>query len=130
MPTQYVIDIANRIVRTTFSGVVTCHQVAAHARRLRDDPAFEQNFSELVMFGENSDIQLKYLDWQSLSDVDPFSPSSKRAFVVHSRSAVYGAIRMNQAARGETINIRIFETADEALFWLSAPKPLARAEGR
>jgi len=81
------------------------------------------------MFGEEPDIQLTYLDWQSLANTDPFLRSSKRAFVVQHRSAVLGAIRMHQTARSDAPNIRIFETEDEALSWLSEPERRAQAEG-
>ncbi|MGO9088389.1 MAG: hypothetical protein ACLQBK_24550 [Candidatus Sulfotelmatobacter sp.] len=120
MPTQYVIDIDNHIVQTRFSGLVTHHDVADHAARLHDDPAFDPQFSELVTFGEDPDIQLSYLDWQSLADRDPFSTSSMRAFVVQPRCAVYGVVRMCQIARNNPPNICIFETVEEALSWLCA----------
>jgi hypothetical protein len=128
MPTQYVVDIDNHIVRTRFSGLVTHHDVADHAARLHGDPAFDPQFSELVTFGENPDIQLGYLDWQSLADRDPFSSSSKRAFVVQPRCAVYGVVRMCQIARNHPANICIFETLEEALSWLSAPASLCSGE--
>jgi len=124
MPTQYVIDIDNRIVQTRFSGLVTHHDVADHAARLHGDPAFDPQFSELVTFGEDPDIQLGYLDWQSLADRDPFSSSSKRAFVVQPRCAAYGVVRMCQIARDNPANICIFETVEEALSWLSPRVPL------
>jgi len=129
MSTQYVIDIDNHVVRTTFSGRVTCRNIVEYASKLRGDPGFAPHFSELVMFGEDPDIQLSYLDWQSLSTTDPFLRSSKRAFVVQHRSAVLGAIRMHQTARSDAPNIRIFETEDEALSWLSEPERRAQAEG-
>jgi hypothetical protein len=128
MPVQYVIHIHDHIVRTTFRGTVTCREVAEHDSRLRSDPAFDPDFSELVTFRDDPDIQLTYLEWRSLSDVDPFSRSSRRAFVVQSHSAVYGVVRMYQIAKSDAPNIKIFETGDEALSWLSAPKRLA--EGR
>jgi hypothetical protein len=130
VPTQYVIDTDNRIVRVTFSGVVTCHEVADCVARLRDDPAFSQDFSELVTVGQNPDIRLGYLDWQSLADRDPFSSTSRHAFVVSVRSVVFGVIRMCQIARNDPGNIRIFEKEDEALAWISTPASLAQAEGR
>jgi hypothetical protein len=134
MPIQYAMDIDNHIVRTTFSGTVTYHEAADYATRLRGDLAFDPQFSELVTFGENPDIQLNYRDWQSLAKRDPFSSGSKRAFVVQSRSVLYsvlyGVIRMYEIVRNDTANIRIFETADEAMSWLSAPARLVGAEGR
>ena len=81
------------------------------------------------MFGEDPDIQLTYLDWQSLANTDPFLRSSKRAFVVQQRSAVLGAIRMYQTARSDAPNIRIFKAEDEARAWLSEPERRAQGEG-
>ena len=130
LPAEYVIDVDNHIVRTTFSGVVTCREVTDSAARLRDDLVFNPHFSELITFKENPDIQLGYLDWQSLADRDPFSSSSKRAFVVPSDSALYGLVRMRQLAEKNPINLRVFETEEEALSWLSMPSGLAQTEGR
>jgi len=129
LPAQYLIDPENHVVRTTFSGVVTRRDVADYAARLRDDPAFSPRFFELITFEANPDIQLSYLDWRSLTDRDPFSDGSKRAFVARAGSALYGMIRMFQSARSDPYNIRVFETTDEAILWLSTPLGFAQAEG-
>lgn len=130
MPTQYSIDVHDNIVRTTFTGTITAREVSEYSARLHSDPGFRPRFSELVIFEGNPDVHLSYLDWQSLSGCDPFLSTSKHAYVVHGRNAVYGAIRMCQCARNDTTNIRIFDAVDEALAWLSATVPQARAEGR
>lgn len=130
MPTQYSIDVDSHIVRTAYSGIVTAREISDYSTRLYVDPVFRSYFSEIVTFEGNTDIRLSYLDWQSLARLDPFSSTSKHAFVVDSRTALRGAIRMYQSARDNTDNIRIFETVDQALAWLSAIAPLARAEGR
>lgn len=130
LPAQYLIDIENGVVRTTFRGALTRCDVADYAARLRDDPAFRPHFFELITFEANPDIQLGYLDWHSLADHDPFFDRSKRAFVTHSGTALYGMIRMFQMARNDPDNIRIFETTEEAMLWLSSPLGFARAEGR
>jgi len=98
--------------------VVTCREVIDYARRLCNDPAFAPHFSELVAFTADSDIRLGYLDWQSSADRDPFSNSSRRAFVLNSQGAIYGTVRMYQTARNDLANIRSFDTEDKALSWL------------
>jgi hypothetical protein len=130
VPTQFSIELASQIVRTAYSGVVTAREISDYSARLQVDPVFRPHFSELVTFEGNADIRLSYLDWKSLAGLDPFSSTSKHAFVVDSRTALRGAIRMYQSAKDDTDNIRIFEAVDEALAWLSAIAPLARAEGR
>jgi hypothetical protein len=129
MPVQYVIDVEHHVVLTTLGGVVTRHELADYAARLRDDPAFKPDFVELITFERNPEIRLGYLDWHSLADCDPFSVASKRAFVIRSSGALYGMIRMFQIARNEPSNIQVFETKDKALLWLSSPLSFAQGEG-
>ena len=130
MPVQYAIDVEHHFVRTILSGVVTSHEVADCASKLRNDVEFSPQLSELIIFEGMPDIQVHYLDWQSLADRDPFSNSSKRAFVARSSTALYGAIRVFQTARNDPPNIRVFETTDDALLWLALPQGFAHAEGR
>ncbi len=116
---DYVIDVENRIVRTTFSGSVRWDDVAQHAARLRDDPAFVPEFSELIVFGPETEIRLQFFDFQALLGADPFSRTAKRAFVIGSRGAIYGSARVYQAARDNSTYVRIFDTLYEARLWLT-----------
>jgi len=120
MPAQYVIDTDNHIVRLTFSGALTYGEIAMHWKRLRADRAFDRGFSELITFAEDIDIQLHFLDLLELLPLDPFSSSSKRAFVVSAQSAAYGIARIYQTIKGDSPYIRTFETTDAALSWLTA----------
>jgi hypothetical protein len=129
MSVQYVIDVEHQLVRTILGGIVTRHEVADYIAKLRDDPGFGPHYFELITFEGNPEIRLGYLDWHSLAECDPFSDASKRALVLHAGSALYGKIRMFQIARNEPSNIRVFETKDEALLWLSRPLSLARGDG-
>lgn len=128
VPAQYLIDTGNHIVRTTFSGVVTCQELVDCATRLRSDPVFYPALSELVTFEGNPDVRLGYLDWLSLAEREPWSLHSKHAFVLPSRGVLFGVVRMCQIARNDTTNIRIFDTEAEALIWLSMPAGIALAE--
>lgn len=116
MAVQYRVDPAARLVRTTFTGVVTHRDPTDNAIRLRCDPAFDPGFSELIQFEEGSEINLNF--WDFRSDLDPFSKTSKRALVAGKQRAVYGIARMFQIARNDDANVRIFATTDEAEAWL------------
>ena len=120
MPIRYEIDKQNRIVQTTFSGSVTYRIVADHALRLGEDHAFDPAFSEIIIFEDVSQIRLNYEDFEALLKVDPFSRSSRRAFVIPERGAVYGVTRIYQAARRDSPSVRIFETLAQALLWLTS----------
>lgn len=52
MAFEYVINPENRLVRTTFSGQVTRIDVANLAECLRREPAFDPEFSEIILFSE------------------------------------------------------------------------------
>jgi hypothetical protein len=119
MPAQYVIDVSNRIVRTTFHGLVTYQQVADLAATLANDGTFDPDFSELIVFESGADIQLQFSHFQQLSRVDPFSKNALRALVVPSRGVLYGVARIYQTFR-DSSNVSIFESEEAAMFWLSA----------
>jgi len=120
MPVQYELDIQNHMVRTTLSGLITHREVADHSARLHCDPDFDPGFCELVAFQGNADIQLGLPELQDLLRLDPFSSTSRRAFVIGSRTEVLGFLRAYQNLRGDSPYVRVFQTADEAILWLSA----------
>lgn len=122
MPVNYVMDMKNRIVRTTFVGVVTSDEVAEHATLLRNDPAFKSDFSELVNLSAALEIQLGYSEFQHLEFVDPFLHEARRAFVVPRRSQAYGTTRMFQTMRKNHETIQIFDNVESALAWLQGVK--------
>lgn len=118
MPTQYTIDVENGIVRTNFRGVVTHREVADLEAELVRDPLFRADLSELATFATDCELRLTFLDLMALSNLDPFSSTSRRALVIPSRGALYGLGRMFQTARDDNPNIRIVESSKEALAWL------------
>jgi len=120
MPAHYVIDTENRTVLTVFKGVVTLREAAEQSAKLRDDPAFYPDFSELIDFNAVSEVQMGYADFSSLLEIDPFSASSKRAFVIGSPNAVYGTARMYQIMLGDEACVEIFKTIGEAARWLAS----------
>ena len=124
MPAHYVIDAENRIVLTIFRGVLTLREAAEQSAKLSADPGFDPDFSELVDFNGVSEVQMGYADFRSLLAIDPFSTTSKHAFVVSSPNSVYGTVRMYHTMRGDDALVEIFKTTTEAINWLtSAAQP-------
>ncbi|HEV2396865.1 MAG TPA: hypothetical protein VGS27_07990 [Candidatus Sulfotelmatobacter sp.] len=118
MPVEYIVDIENRIVRTTFSGTITSRELREMLSRLAIDPSFSSEFSELAVFDQNCSLQLSFLDFKASACIDPFTLKSKRALVVGQSRAHYGVARMFQTARNDSARIRIFEDLNTALSWL------------
>jgi hypothetical protein len=120
MAVRFEVDFVNRLVRTTFTEVVTHWDHSEHTLRLGLDPAFDPSFSELICFDEKASIRLGFLDFRAESD--PFSKDSKRAIVAaRTYPAVYGIARMFQLVRREGANVKIFQTIPEAEAWLGLP---------
>jgi hypothetical protein len=122
MAVQYEIDSANRVVRTTFTGIVEHQDPAAYALRLRDDPAFDPGLSELISFEAWSEIRLSF--WDFRGDLDPFSKASKCAIVAGTDQTIYGIARMFQTVRDDR-RVKIFPTQDEAEAWLEKKPPVS-----
>lgn len=118
MPVQYTIDGRNHLVRTTFNGVVTDCDVFEHASRLRNEPAFEPDFSELADLTGATEVRMSYADFQRLEFADPFSSEAKRAFVVPTGTHIYGLTRMFHGMRGHSPRIQIFASVEDGLAWL------------
>jgi hypothetical protein len=120
MPATYVIDAASRTVLFVLRGAVTLRELAHENARLTNDPAFDPGFSELVDFTAVSEVELGDADSNSLQELDPFFPSSKRALVIGPQSSIQGTARMYQMMRRDEHRIEIFKNRKEALRWLAA----------
>jgi hypothetical protein len=118
MGVEYTIDAQKGIVKTHFRGMVTPREYRDFARNVAKNPAFRPDFRELATFAEDCDLQMTFIDLQALTHLDPFSCTSRRALVIPSRGALYGIARMFQTARNNNPNVRIVESAEDALQWL------------
>jgi hypothetical protein len=119
MPARHVIDIANRVVLTVFTGILTMREATENRKRLYADSSFEPSFSELIDFTAVSQIELDRNEFQALMENDPFSTVSKRAFVVSLPESIYGAAQMYRIMRDNRLCVAVFNTVGEALRWLS-----------
>jgi hypothetical protein len=112
-------------------GIVTRREAAEKSDRLRSDPSFDPQFSELIDLNGVSEIQMNYADFRSQQEMNPFSASSKRAFVVTSPNSVFGTARMYQimrsedACRSEDVCVGVFKSVEDAMRWLGTTEPSA-----
>jgi len=120
VPARHVVYVEERLVYTTFSGVVTLDDVVRFIAALRADPSFNSEFAEIVDLGSASDVRLGYEEFKRLEELDPFSDGSKRAFVIPTNPAVYGVTRMYQLIQNDDPTIKIFRTEKEARAWVNS----------
>jgi hypothetical protein len=118
LPAQHVIDVERKRVVVTFGSRLTVEDIARYTRLLQANAAFHPSFCEIVDLRQVEQLDLKADDFLQLADqIDPFSPDTKRAFVVQT-SVQEHAARMHKVLRAPR-NIRIFRSLEEADRWMS-----------
>jgi len=114
----YTIDVANRFVSVRFAETLTFHNIEVYVSELRADPQFDPDFSEIVDLREVERVEMSAKQAMNLADqIDPFSDSSKRAFVARSK-AQSNAAHVHRILRHEQDNIRVFFSMEEAQHWV------------
>lgn len=117
MSVEYAIDPNKGLVFRWWRGLVTPLEIVDNAERLRNDPLFDEHYSELV---DMSSLAGTSASSSSLSGIarkaDPFSPGSLHAVVAPGTMA-FGIARMYQTV-WEGANFAIFRSRDEACEWL------------
>ena len=117
MSVEYAIDPRQGVVFRWWRGTVTPLQIVDNAERLRNDPLFNEHYSELV---DMSTLAGTSASSSSLSGIarkaDPFSAASLHA-VVAPGTAAFGIARMYQTV-WEGANCAIFRSREEACAWL------------
>ena len=111
MPAQYTIDPTRRLVMTSISPPLTSLELIQCCRSLAADGHFSPNFNQLYEVHEGALLSMGYNDASAVKELDPFSESSLRAFVVHTEHD-FGIARMYEQVRGG--NIRVFRSMGEA----------------
>jgi hypothetical protein len=121
---EYRVDPEKRLVTVKFGKKVNGSDIAAYAGALRADPLFDPAFSEIVDLQAVEELNLHGTEMIGLADqIDPFSYTSRRAFVVG--NSVQGhAARMHQILRCSKESISIFHSVAEAEKWIQLPRRL------
>ena len=116
---QFVVDPEKRLVAVKFGKKLTVADIERYSKRLRLNPAFQPDYSEIVDLTEVEVLDLQADDFLKLADkIDPFSPEAKRAFVV-GNSVQNHAARMHKVLRTQR-NIEIFNSVEEAEGWIGS----------
>jgi hypothetical protein len=119
-PISYSIDTAARLVSARASGKLTFCALLNYASSLRADPHFSPAFCEIIDLRSVDSVSLSAREVLTLADnVDPFSPRSRRAFVVRSQAQI-NAAHLHRILRPQTETIRVFHSIDEAREWTNA----------
>jgi hypothetical protein len=115
---EFVVDPGRRLVSIKFGRTVTFADIERYARRLRLNPSFQPEYSEIVDLTEVEELDLQADEFLKLADkIDPFSPVAKRAFVVRTLVQSHAA-RMHKVLRTQR-NIEIFRSIEEAERWVA-----------
>lgn len=119
--TRYVISGTEGIVYSYFEGIITQRDIIDHAMQLKQHPLFKPTFAEILDLTTVSRLNLSFSEVfdLSLSGVDPFAPSSKRAVIAKVGTSAYGVTRMWEGVSNKGDSIRIFSTLEEAQCWLA-----------
>jgi hypothetical protein len=122
---DFNIDVKKRVVFVRFGKRLTAVDIRRYAERLRADPEFDPEFSEMVDLTEVEDLELQADDFLKLADqVDCFSAGAWRAFVVQN-SVQNHAARMHKILRIPA-NMKIFSFVEEARDWIESRPLISR----
>jgi hypothetical protein len=114
---DFSIDKDRRLVVVKFEGSVTVQEIAQYVESLVAHPHFDPSFSEITDLRGVQHFDLQANDFLTLADqVDPFSLTARRAFVVRT-SLQNQAARMHKFLRPHR-TIEIFESVAQAEEWL------------
>jgi hypothetical protein len=117
MPIDYAIDPRQAVVFRWWRGLVTTLDIVDNAERLRNDPQFDEHFSELVDMSAFAGTSASSSSLNGIArKADPFAPSSLHAVVAPGKAA-FGIARMYQTV-WEGANFAIFRSSQEARHWL------------
>ena len=116
---SFILYPEKRLVVLTLGDRITLQLLEEYSRLLRRDRRFELTFSEIADMRAVQEIALEADEMMRMADqVDPFSPDSKRAFVVNTPSQAHAA-RMHKILLTHR-HFEIFRSLQEAERWIQA----------
>jgi hypothetical protein len=119
LPASYDIDKKERLVTSRLWGPVTEDEVHDHNTRLRNDPAFDPGYRQLVDLTEITEIRVSSSTVNVAAMDQFFTPGTRRAFLASS-DATFGMARMFALrAEGSGQTIEVFRDRKKAEEWLS-----------
>jgi hypothetical protein len=119
MPWSYQIDVARKLVYTTVTGAITPAEANAFFETIRNDPAFDPHFSELLDVSNSDGSQFSTAKVRESANRSLYVSPSRRAILVgddlsFGLGRLYGThVDLNG---GPIVNV--FRKREEALRWL------------
>ncbi len=120
MPVRYVIDKELQLIITTGSGRLTFAEAKAHQDQLLNDPDFNSEFNQLIDLTAATSLDISVAEAKILATRNPFSSTSRRAFVATNPS-IFGLGRLMEAYHemSEVVSlVCVFYDLLPALKWL------------
>ena len=120
MPATYEIDVAQSLILSMVTGVVSAAEMEAHQAAIAADPRFSPTFDTLMEFGPDSLFNGTGGDIQRLSQSNPYGRGTRRAYVV-ANDLHFGLSRMAQEYSDMTgTQVELFRDRQAAMAWLLA----------
>jgi hypothetical protein len=120
MPITYRIDPHTRMVYTRLQGLLTLEDALSHSHKLKTDPLFRPEFSELIDLTGFSGTDLNLEAMKAFArglQGEVFSHHARRAVVAPADSA-FDLSRKYQGLKESSENFQVFHSMDEAMQWL------------
>jgi hypothetical protein len=121
MPTDLSIDVSRSRVLSTIWGAVTWSDMRDALEEIARHPDFEPEFDQLVDVTRVTTVDASYEDMRRVADLNPFTPTARRA-IVGSSDFVYGMARMYETLTADRSLVRVFRSMPEAEAWLNNGK--------
>lgn len=126
---QYKVTAEKRLVTVKFGKRLAEADLRNYIAALRSNPRFAPSFSEIIDLSAVEEVDLRGEEMMKLADqVDPYSPYSKRAFVVQNALQSH-QVKMYRILRASGDKIRTFQSVDAAERWILGDKPGSTPKG-
>jgi len=119
MPARYRIDMEQRTIFSTGSGILTQDDLQGHRNRLRDDPDLDPSYDHLYNFSGATELKLSMEFVRSFARQRVRSEKAKIA-VVAPNDVFFGSARVYQVWH-DTMpgEVNVFRSVDEVRRWLN-----------
>lgn len=120
MGVQVTVEVAQRVVITTFTGAIDDDDILSVLALIRSHPDFDASFSEILDFSEITVASLSTSAIELASQRASNFDLTSMHIIVAPRDFLFGLARMSQALADETRpNVIVVRTVDEARKFLA-----------
>ena len=123
MPAAYAIDSSRAVIFSRAWGVHTDEDLREHYQALREDPAFDPSFRQLIDLREVEKYEVSAATLRDLAHLRIFRQGTRRAIVV-GNDVMFGMARMfvSYSGTAQGGDVAIFRDPVEARRWLGVER--------